>query len=160
MRKMKILVPTIVIILLAIMLAAPVNACNAPVHSKTKTIPFTLTVYFVGPTTSITLDNTLVSVTTPVCSEFNTAKGVGHGVSKYVDTYTNNGIIGTGTIKGTSRSTITTADGSVGTALLFGYGSSDKYSSIIEISRASWEPTTVPFPTVVLTVTGVFIVQQ
>lgn len=158
------------------MIATPVNACTRPSRTTTK-IPFTLTVYLVGFTPGetstkgniiyteggttqwIALDRTLVSDCKGIYEVFNTATSKGTGLGTFVDTYTN-GLIGTGVIKGTSYSKTTVADNSVGTASVFGYGSSDKYSSITEISTANWHPTSTPFPTLVLTVTGTFIVQE
>lgn len=175
MKVLKYLAPAIMVVFL-VMFTAPAFACTNAIHSTHK-IPFTLTAYLVGYTpgetsikgdiiytkggavTWIMLDGTLVSESKSVYSIFNTATGKGNGLSAYVDTYTN-GLIGTGVIKGISASKTTVADGSVGTVSIVGYGSSDRYSHITEISTGSWHPTDTPFPTLTLTVTGVFIVQE
>ena len=175
MKSQKIVIATLAAMFLILILVSPANACTKPTNSA-KRIPFALTVYFVaaspgqthtighdiyikgGTTTAIALDGTLVSVSTNIYEVFNTVAGKGYGLGSFVDTYTN-GIIGTGVMNGLSYIKTAVADFSSGTCTIVAHGSSDKYSSIIEVSTASWQPTTTPFPTIALTVTGCYIVE-
>jgi len=176
LKKQKIIVTTFAVAFLMLIVVSPTLACTTKTSSTIK-IPFTHTVYYIaavpgetttngdiiyvtgGTTKAISLDGTLVSDGENMFKIFNTATGKGYALGKFVDTYTNS-IIGTGVMKGVSYSKITTADGSVGTCSIVAYGSTDKYCSIKEVSKASWHPTSTPFPTVVLTVTGYYIVQS
>jgi hypothetical protein len=175
MKAVKIILPIFAFFLLSAILANPVLAC--PPQSTPTKIHFTITVYLVGYTPGessikdnlirssgstiqwITLDGTLVSNSKEIRTVTNILTEKGNGMSNYVDSYTN-GIIGTGVIKGVSISKTITVDGSIGTATIFGSGSSDKYNYITETATANWHPTDTPFPTLVLTVTGTFNVHS
>lgn len=176
MKKQKIIISTFAAVFLILILASPTLACTTKTSATTK-IPFTHTVYYIaavlgepsthgniiyvngGTSKAISLDGTLVSEGENILKIINTVTGKGCAVGKFVDTYTNS-IIGTGVMKGVSYSKITTADGSVGTSSIVAYGSTDKYCNIKEVSEANWHPTSTPFPTIVLTVTGYYIVQK
>lgn len=175
MKKQKIIISTFAIIFVMLLLASPALACKT--RPSTTKIPFTHTVYYIaavpgetttngnmqyimgGTSKAISLDGTLVSDGENIFKVINTVTGKGFSLGKFVDTYTNS-IIGTGVMKGVSYSRITATDGSIGTCSIIAYGSTDEYSNIKEVSEASWHPTSTPFPTVVLTVTGYYIVQS
>lgn len=173
MKRMKILVLSLILVFLASILATPVHACT------TTKIPFTLTLYLVGGTpptktwsspngeilystggtsTLKTLDGTLVSEITTVLAMTNTATGMVYAISTFVDTYTG-GIIGTGVIKGTIVGTANIAT-ETGTNSNIGQGNSNLYQHITELSTTSFEIVSTPFPALAFTITGVFICQE
>jgi hypothetical protein len=175
LKKQKVVITTFAVLFLMLIFASPTLACATNANSITK-IPFTHTVYYIGvvmgettshgdiiltkggTTQAITLDGTLISNSENILKIINTVTGKGFALGEFTDTYTNS-IIGTGVMKGVAHSKISAADGSAGTCSIVAYGNTDKYSSIKEFSEASWHPTSTPFPTIVLTVTGYYIVQ-
>jgi len=173
--KTRTILAVIAAFVFSIGLVSPALACQTP--PAPNKISFSLTVYLVGYTPGVSstvgnivfssksaiqwiaLDGTLVSNSKEILAITNTLTGKGNGLSEYVDTYTGSAI-GNGIVTGTSITKTSTVDGSVGTAIIHGSGSSDKYSQIVETATASWQPTTIPFATLVLTVTGTFTVKQ
>jgi hypothetical protein len=162
---------------------APAFAFTAQ-HSKITRIPFTLTVYVVGyspPTktwytcnnqiyhdsgsvvTMISLEQPyplVTSVSNGLYFEFNFLSGKGYAISKFVDTYAEGSLIGMGRMEGITISRTTTPDNMVASGYIVAYGSSNLYCHITEYSTVSWHPVETPFPTLEVTVTGVYIVQN
>jgi len=174
--KRKLFVSLIAIALIATILTVPTtSACKS--HSTHK-ILFSSTTYLIGfssgeeitkgniiytkggSTQWISLDGVIKSEGVTIFRLFNTVSGVGHGLATYIDTFNNDPDIGSGIIRSTVVSKTNDAQNMIGSGQVFGYGSTDKYSSIIETATTTWHPTSTPFQSIVVTVTGEYTVQE